>query len=218
MLIYQSNFLNLIFIVISLALALILPFELFLFSYAFLGPIHYLTEINWLKSKRFFSKSNFPIYFIIAVTLFLSLLYLNAYFDVVNLDAYKDLLKSLATYLILSTFLFVLLTELFKERLAKYKFHIFIIFGLAVVLSLIFLKNNYTAHLITFVFLPTLIHVFLFTFLFMWIGYLKNASKLALTSCLLMLIIPLFIAFIPNQLFVEIASSLGAATYQNSSF
>ncbi|MEZ4686061.1 MAG: hypothetical protein R3B47_08345 [Bacteroidia bacterium] len=29
-------------------------FELFLFSYAFLGPLHYLTEINWLQKRSYF--------------------------------------------------------------------------------------------------------------------------------------------------------------------
>jgi hypothetical protein len=39
---------------LSLILALYLPFELFLFSYAVLGPLHYLTEISWLHKKDYF--------------------------------------------------------------------------------------------------------------------------------------------------------------------
>ena len=218
MLLYQSDFLNFIFIVISFALALILPFELFLFSYAFLGPMHYLTEINWLKSKAYFSKSKLPIYFIIGITLLISLHYINAYYDFLHFGIDKKLQKSLVTYLILSSFLFVLLTELFKNQFSKVKYAIIFIFLASILLTVLFLKNNYAVHIITFVFLPTLIHVFLFTFLFMWIGYLKKPSRFSLISCMLMLIIPFLIAFFPNQLFQEISSLQGFETYQNTSF
>ena len=42
---------------LALVLALKIPFELFLFSYAVLGPLHYLTEINWLKERNYFAKN-----------------------------------------------------------------------------------------------------------------------------------------------------------------
>ena len=49
--------LNLGLMLVALALAFILPFWLFLFSYAVLGPLHYLTEIGWLNKKQFFTTS-----------------------------------------------------------------------------------------------------------------------------------------------------------------
>ena len=44
--VYQVNLLNIWLMVASLCAALIVPFELFLFSYAVLGPLHYLTELS----------------------------------------------------------------------------------------------------------------------------------------------------------------------------
>ena len=44
---------------VSAVLAFVLPFELFLFSYAVLGPLHYLTEISWLQKSGFYVKSKF---------------------------------------------------------------------------------------------------------------------------------------------------------------
>jgi len=38
----------------SCVLAFALPFDLFLFSYAVLGPLHYLTEISWLHKRDYF--------------------------------------------------------------------------------------------------------------------------------------------------------------------
>ena len=46
--------LNIFLILISLIIAYYLPFELFLFSYAVLGPLHYATEISWLDKKNYF--------------------------------------------------------------------------------------------------------------------------------------------------------------------
>ncbi|MBK7735618.1 MAG: hypothetical protein IPI36_10615 [Chitinophagaceae bacterium] len=48
------NLLNAGLIILSLLLAYKIPFELFLFSYAVLGPLHYLTEINWLNERNYF--------------------------------------------------------------------------------------------------------------------------------------------------------------------
>src|SRR5437868_3748453 len=40
---------------VAAVLAFNLPFELFLFSYAILGPLHYLTEIGWLHQRNYFA-------------------------------------------------------------------------------------------------------------------------------------------------------------------
>ncbi len=40
---------------ISLIAAFILPFEVFLLAYAILGPLHYLTEISWLHDRQYFA-------------------------------------------------------------------------------------------------------------------------------------------------------------------
>src|ERR1700693_2489084 len=53
------NYFNIGLILVSFAIALYLPFELFLFAYAILGPGHYLTEIFWLQKRRFFTKGSY---------------------------------------------------------------------------------------------------------------------------------------------------------------
>ena len=47
--------LNAALMVGSCALAFAAPFHLFLFAYAFLGPLHYLTEISWLHDRDYFA-------------------------------------------------------------------------------------------------------------------------------------------------------------------
>ena len=51
----RINYLNIGLMLISLIAAFILPFEVFLLSYAILGPLHYLTEISWLHDRQYFS-------------------------------------------------------------------------------------------------------------------------------------------------------------------
>ena len=50
----RVNYLNVGLIAASCAAAYAWPFELFLFSYAVLGPAHYLTEIAWLHDRHYF--------------------------------------------------------------------------------------------------------------------------------------------------------------------
>lgn len=54
-----SNSVNLLLIPLSATLATLLPLHLLLFSYVVLGPLHYLTEISWLADRKFFSKRRF---------------------------------------------------------------------------------------------------------------------------------------------------------------
>jgi hypothetical protein len=48
---------NLLMIVLSAVMAWLLPVQLFVISYVFLGPLHYLTEIGWLHGKKYFSNT-----------------------------------------------------------------------------------------------------------------------------------------------------------------
>jgi len=51
----RTELLNIVMLCVAFATALIVPFDLFLFAYAFLGPLHYLTEIRWLHAKKYFA-------------------------------------------------------------------------------------------------------------------------------------------------------------------
>jgi hypothetical protein len=52
----KINYLNIGLMLISCVVAFYLPFDLFLFAYAVLGPAHYLTEISWLHERNYFTK------------------------------------------------------------------------------------------------------------------------------------------------------------------
>jgi hypothetical protein len=148
------EYLNLIFVVISALIAHFMPIELLLFAYAFLGPAHYLTEISWLHDRNYFSPSK-----LIAAILFLcSFLYLIS-------PAYGFL------YMWEAIVLTITFTCFKKNRNAI----LFFIVG-----SLLFLIAPQGKFLLLiFILLPTLIHVFLFTFLFILNGFLKRKELCA---------------------------------------
>ena len=54
---------NIGLMVFSCIVAFILPFEVFLFSYGVLGPLHYLTEIGWLHKKGYFTTGKYDYIF-----------------------------------------------------------------------------------------------------------------------------------------------------------
>ena len=51
----QVDALNIGLIILSAILAFNYPLEIFVLSFAILGPLHYLTEINWLDKKGYFT-------------------------------------------------------------------------------------------------------------------------------------------------------------------
>jgi hypothetical protein len=185
----KLNYFNIGLILISCLVAFYVPFELFLFSYAILGPAHYLTEISWLHERSYFTKGkkDFVILGIAGVLLFISI-YIEKIFPSLHLFNPKSQDQSqLTTALIYIAFFASLALVLLKNSL-----HRLIAFIVIIATATIAHKG-----LIFFsVFLPTLIHVYLFTGLFMLYGALKGRSKSGYLSCIVFFLCPLLFIFI----------------------
>lgn len=161
----QLNLLNIGLMLISTVIAFVLPFELFLFSYAVLGPLHYLTEISWLHQRNYFVKGKFDYLWLILLALFGSL----SYFGFKNFDSIADFVPYVA---LLSALSFLIFKDWYLKTLA-----IIVIF-----ISAAFL-NDTAFYLVFFlIFLPTIIHVFLFTGSFILYGALKTRSVSGIIS------------------------------------
>ena len=55
----KINYLNIGLMFATAVFAFFAPFETFLLAYAFLGPLHYLTEISWLHDRQYFTKGKY---------------------------------------------------------------------------------------------------------------------------------------------------------------
>lgn len=179
---------NLLMLLLSFAVACILPFDVFLFSYAVLGPLHYLTELHWLRQKHFFlQKPQAGMFMISAVVL--TILLFTGY---LNLTLFRTDIFSGA---VLSVFFMSCLYLVMISKAVWVK-SVFILLALLVA-ALYFVKPDVIILLGLFV--PTLIHVYIFTALFMLSGYYRSPDVYGLVTIVLLLSVPFLIYFLPVE-------------------
>lgn len=185
-------------IVLSCFIAFFIPFELFLFSYAVLGPLHYLTEIGWLHKKNYFTKGKYD--FILLGISCCILVYWN-YIPPKSHTLMADIILLSA----LCSFAFVFM----KDWLYR---------AAVILLSLLTVGFlNDMTHYFTWaaIFLPTIIHVFIFTWAFMLYGVLKERSWQGLVSIIVLIICALLLFSIqPQNLFYPVSEYIQKA-YSN---
>ncbi|WP_299102892.1 hypothetical protein [uncultured Winogradskyella sp.] len=208
---------NIWLLLISFIVAIYLPFELFLFSYAFLGPLHYLTEINWLDDKRYFIKSKSQGYKIFIVFAIIIAIYpLIKYLELTvtgNLKTVVEFLGSQKNIILISGFVFSI-SLIFFTKLK----HILLAFCFSVLFSII--SDYYIPKIIIIlaVFLPTLLHVYVFTLLFMIYGQLKTKNKAGIVSIIFLSIAPIVILFLNVNPENYVISDFVKSTFTSSGF
>ena len=63
---------------LSCVAAFVFPFEVFLLSYAILGPLHYLTEISWLHKRNYFTNRKKDYVWLMVFGIILTLIVLSS--------------------------------------------------------------------------------------------------------------------------------------------
>lgn len=165
---------NIILIFITCGLSHVLPYHLLIFSYAVLGPAHYLTQISWLHDKKYFSHFSW-----LAPTMgLLSFMLLVCFFCSSLIGA--SITLSLALCL---AFIATPPNKNFSNHVIAYI--LIFIFGFGLIGFSIY--SPQTALFISTL-LPTIIHVFVFTAAFMWLGAIKSHNKIAYLAFLSLII------------------------------
>ncbi len=150
----RLNYLNVGLMLLSYMFACWCPIELMVVSYAVLGPLHYLTEIAWLHKRSYFADDRRQAWWLwgLAIAAFVAVLIGSKFFAGCSFIALG----------------FALCLVVTKSRTLR-------------LLTLIFLAScavpattGDTSQLIFAMFLTTLIHVFVFTWLFVLFGCLKE--------------------------------------------
>jgi hypothetical protein len=218
----RVNYLNIGLMLIALIAAFILPFEVFLFSYAVLGPLHYLTEISWLHDRNYFSPRKLD-WVPIAVLGLLFLLgarsimgeSISKFLDRIGLEDVTRFLGSFGYDIIFIAFGLALIFVVFKEWIYRtlaicllltcaYLIHVpdpvvpnakleqlsaackagdpvkcqeFTALAQKKVVKPYVSKWENPAYKIFGIYIPTLIHVYIFTGAFIIFGALKSRSK-----------------------------------------
>lgn len=169
----QVNYLNIALMAASCLFAFLFPFELFLLSYAVLGPLHYLTEISWLHDRKYFvgtesgkrAKRLQRRWLILVAGTMAALI---AGFIAVEGAGVKISPKWEITFFY-SVFVTALLITELKSWLAK-------VIALASALVLLALLSPSRYYIVIAFFLVTIIHVLIFTGAFILHGALKGRS------------------------------------------
>jgi hypothetical protein len=212
----KINFLNIGLMLITAVFAFFLPFETFLLAYAFLGPLHYLTEISWLHDRQYFTKGKYDFVPLLLIGVALSYAAFAKDFEF-NIDFYKEfvalnLFDKLLVLALFSSLLFAFVKNLLVKIIAILFIFIFISGWLAPENAADNSKSTTIFALTSLV--PTLIHVYLFTGLFMLFGALKSRSKTGLLSVLAFIIVPIFLVFgLPVQTKTNYISDYGKEAY-----
>lgn len=171
---------NIGLMILSAGVAMVLPFELFLFVYAVLGPLHYLTEISWLHDKGYFTKGKYDAVWLMLVGAVLILVFFR---QELELDFPQNFDANLMFVALFSAFIFVVI----KNPIYKIGGIILLVFASQA-------AHNFNYFLT--IFIPTLIHVYVFTALFMLYGAIKSKSRFGYLSVAAIVVIPLTMYFV----------------------
>lgn len=178
-------------IILSCIISFYVPFELFLFSYGVLGPLHYLTEIGWLHKKNYFTKGKYDFVFLVATCVIM------VYFNFNPPKKGYGIIPDLIAFGLLSSVAFVFIKDWLYRT---------IVIVLAII-SIAFLNDASSYFVWVGIFLPSIIHVFIFTWLFMLYGVLKEKSVPGLISIGVLVICTAIIFIVqPQNLFYEVSN------------
>jgi hypothetical protein len=170
------NWLNVGLMILACGAAIAAPFHVFLFAYAVLGPLHYLTEISWLHDRNYFTRRSQARQWWLALVLLSTLILAWTY-------AGNDPSNHRET----TVFGTALITLVFAGAAAAiYVRDWWKGLGLLVILAvgLAFFSGfqAYAWAVLAVTLLTTIVHVFVFTGAFILLGALKSRSKVGVLS------------------------------------
>jgi len=216
----KINYVNIGLMLLSMMAAFILPFETFLFAYAFLGPLHYLTEISWLHDRQYFTKGKYDFLVLLIISIVISYDYFAMKYEFhpsfVKQYSELNLYGKLLALAIIASILFALVQNLWVKLISILLIYAFVDQWFSpnyinAVGQEVF-KPSFTTFTVTSL-VPTLIHVYLFTGLFMLYGALKSRSYSGLIQVVFFVLAPFILFnFLSESNFFEV-SSYGKQAY-----
>ena len=179
----RVNYLSIGLMAASALAALVLPFEVFLVSYAVLGPLHYLTEISWLHDRGYFltgKRDSLPLMLLCGAMLLVSVVRWPG--------AEKNDLITMLNYMAFAGAAALLITRTKISRVIAF----------ALVMGSFLIVSQSDLSMIFFgVFLPTIVHVFIFTGAFILLGALRGRSKSGVISAVVFAVCAVGLLMLP---------------------
>jgi hypothetical protein len=164
---------NVVLMVVSCAAAFVAPFHLFLFAYAILGPLHYLTEISWLHDREYFAPRKGARRWWLALVGVAMLVLMYGYIS-------NDLLQRPVSPRFEIGMMYLVF---FTAPLLLWVRHAVNAVALAVVVTAgLALFSSLRSYALLAYFIITIIHVLVFTVSFVLLGALKSRSRWSVAS------------------------------------
>ncbi|MFT5780173.1 MAG: hypothetical protein ACI837_003134 [Crocinitomicaceae bacterium] len=213
----QVDLLNIGLILISAILAYQFPLELFILAFAILGPLHYLTEINWLDTKNYFVRGPRYTWLIIGLSASLILIVPKIYFTFAGSDpsTLTDVFLFINKWSNSVIFLTILLSIGFLYIRKMIGWIVLVTIG---IIGAILLNSVETYTTIVGLLIPTIIHVYLFTLIFMLYGAAKSKSKYGYAAVIFALLIPVIFIYMKINPEQYAFSDLMKSTYLENNF
>lgn len=139
----------------ALGLTYLIPFELLLLAYVVLGPAHYTTEISWLHDRKYFLPQRGIALALVAVAILAVLIDNATWFGLVMWGAF-------------------VLCALITVATTAMQAVLLVVGALALTA---FMLSHGASMAVLGILLPTLIHVSLFTLVFMALGAFRSGQK-----------------------------------------
>lgn len=158
-------------------------------SYAFLGQLHYLTEISWLHDRKYFVPQRFT-----RVFLFVSLAVLVVAFNSFGLLKGTPVQGLVDHNAVVMMGVFGLLAVLLFAKTVLGK----VVGSGGVVVACVLLQGHFV-NVVFGLLLVTLVHVFVFTGIFVWSGLRKQPNGAGYAFAALYLLVPLLCFVLPIQ-------------------
>ncbi len=195
--------------IFSAILAILLPFELFLISYAILGPLHYLTEISWLHKKQYFikNKRDYRAFLLICTFIAMAISIIAAWvflkdlsittkiFSLINFD--KNEFEIMSSIWLACLVFFAFTSALILTFIHDWWWRINS-FVVSFILICLF-KGTFNYSIIFGILLTTIIHVWVFTGIFILLGAIKDKKISGYISFLVFLICSFSFCFISKN-------------------
>jgi len=200
------DILNFFLIWLTLMMALAWPFQLFLFSYIVIGPWHYLTEINWLDKQKYFLQSKDSRVFVWSMVGLVLLLTAGTLFPQTGTwewgkpmfnAVYGSTGNPFAEVVKWSWSLMLIAFVTAAAWLFTNRWSLRVPIIVFCIVSTLFFYRVPWAGIVFGLLLPTIVHVFLFTMLFMWYGTLKSRSGWGYANMISMMLAVMVIAISP---------------------
>lgn len=194
----KINGINIGLMLLSCAAAFIMPFEVFLFAYAVMGPLHYLTEISWLHDRQYFTKGKYDSIVLWLIGVIVLFEYLNYKYQWGIEITDNDFTNKIIFVALIGSLLMIFVKNVWIK-----------IFGLLFILLIangLFKSDSRDGlALLIGALIPTLIHVYVFTGFFMLYGALKSRSKSGILSVVVFIVCPFLLYFLfRDQSFVGV--------------